>query len=96
MTPARSRTTVDHGLRQILSQNGEVLFDEVIVFSNSRTGVNGGTARGYFVVTTAEPMPNLFGQTITVSGEDGSMTCAVVTHVAGYIVQFRTAGPNRS
>jgi hypothetical protein len=95
MTYARSRATAVNDVRRILTTNGLVLFDEVVIFSTPRTRINGGTERGYFVVAATDQMPVLFGKTVTVSSADGSTTCAVITHVAGHIVQFRTAGATR-
>jgi len=93
MMQAEWRDSAINGLRQILTTSGHVLFDQVSVCPNPRAGSNGGTRRGYFIVAATEHMPTLFGETIAISSPNGSTTCAVVTHVAGHIVQFRAAGP---
>jgi hypothetical protein len=96
MMQAESRGSAINGLRQILSSGGQVLFDQVSVCANPKAGLNGGTHRGYFIVAATEHMPTLYGETIAISAPNGSTTCAVVTHVAGHIVQFRAAGARES
>jgi len=91
MRYAAWRDTVINGVRQILTASDDVLFDEVAVYSNFRAG-SGGVFRGYFVVPATDRMPEVFGATIAISSATGSKTCAVVTKVAGCIVQFRAAG----